>query len=137
MQNVSSVCPPNDITLQARARQTVMVVMAKQIVFVMFLSLVSLILVGNLAAYSVLAGGVSGIIPNFYFDDRLMRRKRWSGARALVRSVYVGEFLKIGFTLALLVLAARFLSIEPPYLLVVYAATVLANWVSVRNVDLG
>ena len=137
MQKNYSVCTPNDVTLQSRARQTVMSIMARQIIFVVCLALVSWLIGGQVATYSVLAGGIAGVIPNFYFADRLMRRTRWDGARALTRSVYVGEFLKVGFTVALLVLATRFLVIDFLYLVVGYAGTALANWIALKKVDLG
>ena len=137
MQKIYSAHHQNDVSLQARARQAVMSIIARQIWFVAGVFLISLSLVGQSAAYSVLVGGISGIIPNFYFADRLMRRKRWNGVRVLVRSMYVGEFLKIGFTIALLVLATSFLSTQFLYLMIGYSATVFSNWFALRNADLG
>ena len=137
MQKIYSVRHQNDVSLQARARQAVMSIIARQIWFVGSISLISWPIAGQSASYSVLVGGISGIIPNFYFADRIMRRRQWGEVRVLVRSIYVGEFLKVGFTIALLVLATHFLSTQFVSLMVGYAATVFANWFALRNMDLG
>ena len=54
------------------------------------------------AAVSVLLGGAAAILPNFYFARRFFARIHTKDAKRLILTFYFGEFLKLLFSVALL-----------------------------------
>lgn len=59
------------------------------------LTLATFLILGMVAAYSVLLGGLVSVIPNAYFGRMVFRH---TGARAIenvVRSAFVGELVKL------------------------------------------
>ena len=80
------------------------------------------------AAYSVLAGTVSGALPNYYLALKMFSVAVDAPAEQLLRVAYVGETLKIVFACAMLAVAMVTLDVSVPYLLVGYLATVVVQW---------
>ena len=61
----------------------------------LLLALVTLLVLGKIAAYSVLLGGLISVVPNAYFAHMVFR---YSGARAVekvVQSAFLGEAVKL------------------------------------------
>ena len=58
-------------------------------------------------------------------------------AEQVLRNIYLGEGIKIAFTIALFVLAMLFLDVEFGVVAAAYLATVAVNWVAVYKADLG
>jgi len=77
-------------------------------------------------AASLLAGGAIGLAANAVMTAFALRDTRTAGG-ALARLV-IGEFLKVGLTVALFVIAARTGKVAWPPFLVGYVATLLAFW---------
>lgn len=78
-----------------------------QIVATLAVALVAWLLGGPLAALSALLGGSACVVPNALFALRLtMSARRSRGGGAGVGEFFVGEFIKIGSTIALLALIA-------------------------------
>jgi F0F1-type ATP synthase assembly protein I len=81
---------------------------------------------GRRHAASLLAGGAIGLVANAVMTVFALRETRTAGG-ALVRLV-VGQFVKVGLTVALFVIAARTGKVAWPPFLVGYVATLLAFW---------
>jgi ATP synthase protein I len=85
-----------------------------------------LVALGARQAASALAGGGIGLVANAVMTVFALRETRTAGG-ALVRMV-VGQFVKVGLTVALFVIAARTGKVAWPPFLVAYVATLLAFW---------
>ena len=77
-------------------------------------------------AGSALAGGAIGLLANVAMTVLALRDTRTAGG-ALVRML-IGQFVKVGLTVALFVIAARTGRLAWPPFLVGYVATLLAFW---------
>ncbi|MFT4583213.1 MAG: F0F1-type ATP synthase assembly protein I [Gammaproteobacteria bacterium] len=88
--------------------------------------------------YSALVGAGIGILPTYYLAIRMFRRTRgaFSPEQAL-RNIYLGEGLKVAFTIALFVLAMLQLDVNLGAVAGAYMATVVVNWVAIYTADLG
>lgn len=98
---------------------------------------VAALLGGSYAAYSALSGGLIGVIPSFYLAARMSGRRGGAGAEQALRRIYVGEMVKIAFTVALFIIAIVLLNADFLIVLLAYAATVAVNWVVVAIADIG
>ena len=103
---------------------------------VLLLSLLLWIVKGNLVGYSALLGGLTVILPNFYFAQRLFAQTGAQAADKIVRAFYVGEAMKLLFTVALCLLI---LKLTPVLAVPFFAAFVVAQmaffWVPLINKD--
>jgi len=79
-------------------------------------------------AASALAGGAIGLVANAVMTVFALRETRTAGG-ALARLV-IGQFVKVGLTVALFVIAARTGKVAWPPFLVGYVVTLLAFWVA-------
>lgn len=81
---------------------------------------------------SALVGGAIGTVANLYMTVATLRMS--SSAGGALGRMMLGQFIKIGFTVAALVIVARTGKAAWPPLLVAYIATLLAFWaVGLRN----
>lgn len=87
------------------------------------------------AGYSALVGGLVAVLPNYYFAGRLMSRSVATPEQSL-RQIYVGEFLKIAFTVSLIVIAIKALRVDFLIMMLTYAAAVIVNWLALLVVNL-
>ncbi len=85
---------------------------------------------GAESAYSALVGAVIGVVPNYYFAVRLMRRRSSAAAEQTLRHIYVGEFFKVAFASALFVIAIVLLEVNFLVVVLTYVAMVLVNWIA-------
>ncbi|MFT4564773.1 MAG: F0F1-type ATP synthase assembly protein I [Gammaproteobacteria bacterium] len=97
-----------------------------------------LTLVSQNMGYSALVGAGIGILPTYYLAIRMFRRPRgaFSPEQAL-RNIYLGEGLKVAFTIALFVLAILQLEVNFGAVAGAYLMTVAVNWVAIYAADLG
>jgi ATP synthase protein I len=56
---------------------------------------------GPVAGYSALLGSLTCVIPNAFLALRLAAPRFDTGAKELVRAAYIGEFVKLGITVAM------------------------------------
>jgi len=92
----------------------------------------------GVTGYSALVGAGIGILPTYYFMLRTFRRSTSPQTpEDAVRNLYLGESIKVVFTLALFVLAMLTLEVRLPMVAVGYVATVAVNWIAVYWADLG
>ena len=81
-------------------------------------------------AYSALVGAMIGVVPNYYFAVRLMRRRSSAAAEQTLRNIYVGEFFKVAFASALFVIAIMLLDVNFLVVVLTYVAMVVVNWIA-------
>lgn len=81
---------------------------------------------GERPGWSALLGGAIGIIANLYMTLTSLRPS--GNARQAVRRLYVGQFVKVGLTVALFVAVARSVTVSWPALLGAYIATLIVFW---------
>lgn len=58
-------------------------------------------------------------------------------AEKALRSIYLGEGIKVVFTVALFIIAVRLLDVHLGIVAGAYVATVIVNWAAVYKADLG
>lgn len=123
--------------LRERARRSIMRVIAGQLVVALLMIAGLTMFAGTRTGYSVMVGSLIGLLPNYYFAARLMRRRISATAIQSLREIYTGEVIKIAFTSALFVIAIMLLSIDFLTVVVSYLAMVVVHWLAVLVVDLG
>jgi ATP synthase protein I len=110
---------------------------AGQIVVALAVALVLTLILGSRYGYSALVGAGIGILPNYYLVVRLFKRAATMSPEKALSGIYLGEGIKVVFTLALFVLAILTLDVDLPVVALTYLATVAVNWVAVLVADLG
>jgi len=85
---------------------------------------------GGVWAVSALAGGATGALGGLYQALRMFRVDASVDPAGFLRSVYVGEALKIVLTVALFIAAIVILQAEMVPAIVAYAATSGVYWVA-------
>jgi len=81
---------------------------------------------GRAAGVSALAGAAIGVIANLYMTLKALRPAR--SARAALGALYMGQLVKVGLTVAMLVAIARWPRLVWPALLAAYVATLAVFW---------
>lgn len=82
------------------------------------------------AALSVFVGGSIGMIAGLYQALRLLQVDAAGQPDAFLRGLWVSEVIKIALTVAMFVLAIRFLKIEMVPTIVGYAVTYIVYWIA-------
>lgn len=114
-----------------------MLLIAAQLVLALAMALLAGLVFGAGTAHSVLVGALIGVVPNYYFAGRLMRRQASVTAEQSLRAIYVGEFIKIAFTSALFVIAIILLNINFLVVILTYLTMMIVNWLALLAVNLG
>lgn len=81
---------------------------------------------GEKHGLSALAGGAIGLVANLYMSLTALRPVRSAGG-ALGR-LFFGQLVKVGFTVAMFVIAARSGKVAWPPFLIAYVATLVVFW---------
>ncbi len=89
-------------------------------------ALVCLLLWDRYACVSALAGAGIGVIANMYMTFRVLQPT--GTPRRALGQLYMGQLVKVGLTVALLLLASRLPRVSWPALLLAYVATLLGFW---------
>ena len=124
-------------SLHERARRTILLLIASQLGLTIAIAAVLSAVASHEMGYSALAGGLIGVLPNYYFASRLLRRRTCAMTLGSLREIYVGEFVKIAFTVALFVIAIRLLSVDFLVVVLTYLAIVMVHWFAFLVADLG
>ena len=117
--------------LRIHAKTTVYAVVITQIVAGVALSAVfaaGVVAGDSRASYSVLTGTLCGALPNFYLALKMFSQSIDASAEQMLRTIYLGESLKILFAVALFAVAIAKLDVSVPYLLIGYLGTVVVQW---------
>lgn len=87
---------------------------------------------GLQAGLSALVGGTVNALANLYLAHRVFGGD--TSPQAILKNLYIGEFVKIGLTVALFVLALMTLDLAFLPLFVTYAATLFAFWIALLGI---
>jgi ATP synthase protein I len=94
-----------------RGGNSIVTVLALQLVAGAVLAAVLWGTAGSVAGYSALLGGLTCVIPNAFLAGRLVLASRDSGARALMRAAWIGELGKLALTV--LMFGIVFVTVRP------------------------
>lgn len=114
-----------------------MQLIAGQLVLALTIAAALRLTLGGAAGYAALVGGLVGVVPNFYLALRMARSGGNAVAEMALRTIYVGELIKIAFTVAMFVIAIVLLDANFLIVVLTYIATVAVNWFAFLLVDLG
>jgi len=87
---------------------------------------------GAAAARSALLGGGIGIVASAFMVLAVFRYPEGANAMRIAWGFYLGQFLKVALSVALLVMAFTAKGVVPLALLVAYAATFAGYWAAPR-----
>lgn len=85
-------------------------------------------LLGRMAAVSVLTGGLIGIVAGLYQAQRLLRVDASVYPQSYMQGLWVSEAVKIVLTVALFIVAIRLLKVQMVPTMVGYAGTYIVYW---------
>lgn len=102
----------------------------------LFLAAALAVFVSGHAGYSALVGAGIGILPSYYLALRMFSRPATTNAEKALRGIYLGEGIKVVFTVALFIIAMRLLDVDLLGVAGGYLATVVANWIAALRADL-
>ena len=95
-----------------------------QVFSVLLLALLLWVFKGGMAGYSAVWGGVTVILPNFYFARKLFAQTGAQAMNKIVRAFYVGEVMKLALTIGLCLLIFKLIPIA---MLSFFAAFIVAQ----------
>ena len=110
--------------LVAQGQKTALLIVATQASVVTLASMVALFW-GIDVAYSVLIGGLIHVLPSLYFAIKVFKHAGAQAARQVVRAFYLGETLKIVFTIGLFIVVFMWIPVVVSACLVGYVLSVL------------
>ena len=87
-----------DEPAKRRGSNTIVTVLAGQLVVGVVLAALLWGWIGGVAAYSAMLGSLTCVIPNAFLATRIVLARRDPGARALIRAAYTGEMGKLALT---------------------------------------
>ncbi|MGQ3889143.1 ATP synthase subunit I [Legionella sp. CNM-1927-20] len=94
-----------------------------------------LVALGKQAALSAFLGGLVAFLPSMIFAKKLFKYHGARAARQIVRSFYLGEFLKIISSIVLFTLIFIFFEVTPLAFFLTYIVVVMTHWFSPLLVD--
>lgn len=110
-------------------------VVAAQFITAISIAGILLPLAGPRLACSALAGGLAGALPSLYLALRMFRLDTRMAPSRMLRSIYVGEAIKVVSTVALFVIAILLFDLDVLTMLAAYAATIVVNWLALLLPD--
>jgi ATP synthase protein I len=111
-----------------KARLAVFRLTVWQLLLSLALALIAALLVDSSFAWSVLAGGLIGMVAGFYQAQRMMRVDAGLHPEAFMQGLWISEAVKIVLTVALFIVAIRLLKVAMVPTIVGYAGTYLVYW---------
>lgn len=90
---------------------------------------------GKDQALSALLGGFVGFAPSLLFAINLFKKQGARAARQIVRSFYIGEFLKIISSMVLFTLVFMLYKVSPLAFFLTYITVVMTYWLAPLLID--
>ena len=118
-----------------KGRRQALVVVLSQVVLGAVVTVASLAVAGPRAGASALAGTGIGVAATTLMAFAMLRHGEGTSATRAALSFFTGWLVKVGFTVALLVVAFRSPQVAPVPLLAAYAATFVGYWMGVGRTD--
>lgn len=116
-------------SLQNIVQQQAYKIVYWQLAGVFALALVTLPIGGQVAAYSVLAGGLCYGMPNLIFVWRVFRYSRAQQMNQFMAAFFVGEMLKLLFSGILFLLVVKYLPVSLLSVLIGFAGAIVLFWI--------
>lgn len=121
--------------IEARNIFTALKIIVAQLLVTVVIAIGLLLWTGQHAAYSAGVGGCVSAVASLYFASRVFRKDGTASPERLLRSLYVGEAVKILMTVALFVVAIVMFDVDILFMLLAYAATLPVYWLSLLLAD--
>jgi len=118
----------SNVDVQVGRRQAVAVVLG-QVALGTVMSIACLLAWGPRAAGSALAGAGIGTIATALMAFAMLRHGEGAGLGRVTMSLFSGWLVKVGFTIAALVVALRSPKVDAVPLIAAYAATFIGYWI--------
>jgi len=93
------------------------------------------VLAGKQNAISALLGGLVAFIPTVLFAKKMFQYHGARAARQIVKSFYIGEFLKITLSVVLFTLVFKLYEVTPLTFFLTYIAVVMTYWLAPLIID--
>ena len=94
-----------------------------------------LLAVDRQVAISALLGGLTAFVPTALFAKKFFKHQGARAAKQIVRSFYIGEFLKIISSALLFALIFMFYTVIPAAFFLTYIAVVMTYWFAPLIID--
>ena len=113
--------------LQATRKKAYLVI-CLQVIMVLLIAILYFFFKGKNYFLSAIAGGVSWLLPSFYFTRKLFIMPDNKSALKMVKNFYVAEIFKLVLSGVLIVISFKFLHVEVISFLVAYIGAVFSVW---------
>lgn len=120
---------------EKRSWQNVKRLLTIQLVLCILVSLSVWLLLGRHQAVSVLLGGIVAWLPSAIFAKKFFHYQGASAAKKIVKSFYIGEFLKIISSVILFTLVFLLYEVNPLAFFLTYILVVFTHWFSPLIID--
>lgn len=100
-----------------------------QLLGVVMLSLVTLLIKGAHASFSVLMGGLAYGLPNLYFVFRVFRYAGAHQMTAFITAFFLGEAIKLILSAVLFLVIVKYLPVSLLSTLVGFVGAIVAFWI--------
>jgi len=111
-----------------KARLAVFRLTVWQLLLTLVLAIAAVLLVDNSFAWSLVTGGMIGVLAGFYQAQRMMRVDAGLHPEAFMQGLWVSEAVKIVLTIALFIVAIRLLRVTMVPTIIGYAGTYIVYW---------
>ncbi|MCP4000800.1 MAG: ATP synthase subunit I [Gammaproteobacteria bacterium] len=111
-----------------KARLAVFRLTVWQLLLTLVLAIAAVLLVDNSFAWSLVTGGLIGVLAGFYQAQRMMRVDAGLHPEAFMQGLWVSEVVKIILTVALFIVAIRLLNVTMVPTIIGYAGTYIVYW---------
>lgn len=109
--------------------------LAVQFMLLIIIAVTVLVMFGKHQAVSSLAGGLVAYLPIVLFAKKFFRQQGARAAKQIVKNFYVGEFLKILFSIVLFSLVFLLYKVAPLAFFLTYIAVVMTHWLAPLIID--
>lgn len=107
-----------------------MTVVVFQLILTGIISVLFLIFGGTKAGYSAVSGGMAGFIPCLLVVSIMFSKWGTANPRRARKAFLLGEVIKVFFAMVIMILSIAWLKAEAVAVIVAYAATFLAFWLT-------
>lgn len=101
-----------------------------QLLLVLFIALILTVFSSTKSGYSGLAGGMTFILPNMIFVLMTFAHAGASKSKLILRGFYVGEAIKLTFTVILLSIFLKYGALSLPSFYISFLLLVVSQWLA-------
>jgi len=116
--------------LAKKNRDSGLRLVAFQLLFLLIVALVSTVSFSVNTGFSVLAGGITFLLPNFIFVWMAFAHAGARQSKKVVRGFYVGEAMKLFLTVILFVVFLKYTTLSLAAFYISFALLVVSQWLA-------